>query len=120
MACPDDSDRQELMHLWRPVLTSPTTHETGSCVCPITCKNGIIRQIRLFITPLPSGEQFVVYEDLTPRNEAERLHAMFATMVNSSPDAPSLYRSLNTLIPPSPLKKIPAQVEVISEIPKKW
>ncbi|WP_321506300.1 PAS domain-containing protein [uncultured Methanoregula sp.] len=120
MAFPDVSERRDLMRLWRRDPASLSTHDTGSCVCSITCKNGTVRQIRLFITPLQDGEQFVVYEDLTSKNEAERLHTMFATMVNSSADAPSLYRSLNNMFPPSQLRKTPSPVEAIVEIPRKW
>ena len=47
---------------------------------------------------LQSGEQFVVYEDLTPKKESERLHSILASIVNSSDDAIALYRSLNNSI----------------------
>lgn len=96
----DESDRQEMMLTWKLDPADPTTHDVGSHVFPITCKDGTIRQIKIFRATLQSGEQFVVYEDLTPKKEAERLHSVLASIVNSSNDAPSLYRNLNTTFPP--------------------
>lgn len=87
------------------VLTSKSdvkpavTGEVRACVFPVTCKDGAVRQINFFRATLHSGEQFVVYEDLTPKQEAERLHAVLATIVNSSNNAIDLYRNLNSTSP---------------------
>lgn len=70
-------------------------------VYPVTCKNGTIRQITFFKATLNCGEKFVVYEDLTQKQEAERLHSLLATIVNSSNNPIDLYRKLNeTSSPP--------------------
>lgn len=94
-----ESDRQELMLNGRQDPADPTTHDGGSHVFPITCKDGTVRQINFYRATLQSGEHFVVYEDLTPKKEAERLHTVLASIVNTSNDAPSLYRSLKKTFP---------------------
>lgn len=99
-AFPDISERQEIMLLWRRTPADPALQDAGPRVFPVLCRDGNIRQIRFFWATLQSGEQFVVYEDLTPKKEAERLHTVLASIVNTSNDAPSLYRRLNTPVPP--------------------
>jgi PAS domain S-box-containing protein len=94
-----EDEREEIMLSWRPEPANPAPQDGGSRIFSITCKDGTIRQINFFQATLQSGEQFVVYEDLTPKKEAERLHTMLASIVNSSNDAPSLYRSLHNSFP---------------------
>jgi PAS domain S-box-containing protein len=100
-AFPDCSpaEREDIMLSWRQTSSGPAPHDAGANVFPVTCKDGSIRQVSFFRATLQSGEQFVVYEDLTPKKEAERLHSMLASIVNSSDDAPSLYRSLGNSLP---------------------
>jgi PAS domain S-box-containing protein len=117
-AFPDPAERQEILLLWRHDSVNSPTPDVRSCVCPVTCKNGTVRQIKLFKATLQSGEQFVVYEDLTPKKEAERLHTMLASIVNSSNDAPSLYRSLHNTFPPA--RKTPGLPEGVTVITKRW
>jgi PAS domain S-box-containing protein len=94
-----EAERQEIMLSWRQNPAGSAPHDAGPAVFPVTCRDGTVRQITFFPTTLPTGEQFVMYEDLTPKKEAERLHMMLASIVNSSNDAPSLYRSLNNSLP---------------------
>ena len=54
---------------------------------PVTCKDGSVRQIHFCPITLTSGEQFVVYEDLTDKTESDRLRSVLASIVNSSNDA---------------------------------
>jgi PAS domain S-box-containing protein len=54
---------------------------------PVTCKDGTTRQIHFCPITLASGEQFVVYEDLTDKTESERLRSILVSIVNSSNDA---------------------------------
>jgi PAS domain S-box-containing protein len=98
LAFPDVSERKEAMLRWKKDLAQSITGEAGPCVFPVTCKDGTVRQINFFRATLESGEQFVVYEDLTPKKESERLHSVLASIVNSSNDAITLYRSLNNSI----------------------
>ena len=100
-AFPDSSeaDRCDSLLALKQDPAGSAPHVGGPSVFPVTCKDGFVRQINFFRATLQSGEQFVVYEDLTPKKEAERLHTMLASIVNSSDDAPSLYRNLNKSFP---------------------
>ena len=99
-AFPHTSDRQEIMQSWRSDPLQSPPHTMDTVTVPISGKDGFIRQVSIFQITLQNGEKFVVYEDLTPKKEAERLHTVLATIVNSSDDAPSLYRSLNNVYSP--------------------
>jgi PAS domain S-box-containing protein len=98
MAFPDIYKRKEAMLTWKKDIAHSITGEVRPRVFPVTCKDGTIRQINFFRATLLSGEQFVVYEDLTPKKESERLHSVLASIVNSSNDAITLYRGLNNSI----------------------
>ena len=99
MAFPDMSVRKEAMLMGKNNHADTITHDVGSWVVPVTCKDGTVCHINFFRATLHNGEQFVVYEDLTPKKESERLHSVLASIVNSSNDAITLYRSLNSSIP---------------------
>jgi PAS domain S-box-containing protein len=94
IAFPDISQRREAMLTWKEECAHPMTREVRSCVFPVTSKDGTVRPVSFFQATLQNGEQFVVYEDLTPKKESERLHSVLASIVNSSNDAISLYRNL--------------------------
>ena len=69
-----------------------------------------------FSEPLSrTGEQFVVYEDLTPKKEAERLHTVLASIVNSSDDA---HPCTEVSITPSLIKVNIDKISGISAIAK--
>ena len=95
-AFPDISERMVAVHTLKDDVGHATTGEVRPCVFPIMCKDRTVRQITIFRATLPGGEQFEVYEDLTPKQEAERLHTVLATIVNSSSNAIDLYRNLNS------------------------
>lgn len=99
LAFPDISMREEAKLIWKSDFTHSVTGEVWSYVFPVRCKDGTVCQINFFQVTLQSGEQFVVYEDLTPKKESERLQSILATIVNSSEDAIALYRNLNNSIP---------------------
>ncbi len=98
MAFPDISERKEVMLIWKNDPGHSVTDGARPAVFPVTCKDGAVRPIKFYIATLQSGEQFVVYEDLTPKKESERLHSVLASIVNSSTDAITLYRNLNNSI----------------------
>lgn len=79
----------------------PLTREMSPCVRLVTCKDGTVRQINFFEATLNSGEKFVVYEDLTQKQEAKRLQSVLATIVNSSNNPIDLYRRLTSHSPPT-------------------
>ncbi|HII99303.1 MAG TPA: PAS domain S-box protein, partial [Methanoregula sp.] len=74
----------------------PLAREMSPCVRLVTCKDGTVRQINFFEATLNSGEKFVVYEDLTQKQEAKRLQSVLATIVNSSNNPIDLYRRLTS------------------------
>ncbi|WP_292348442.1 PAS domain-containing protein [Methanoregula sp. PtaB.Bin085] len=100
-AFPDMSAREchECMHTLKQDPSGSAPHVAVPAILPVTCKDGFVRQVNFYRTTLQNGEQFIVCEDLTPKKEAERLHTMLASIVNTSDDAPSLYRSLNKSVP---------------------
>ena len=79
----------------------PLAREMSPCVRLVTCKDGTVRQINFFEATLNSGEKFVVYEDLTQKQEAKRLQSVLATIVNSSNNPIDLYRRLTSHSPPT-------------------
>ncbi len=93
-AFPDSSEREVIVHTMRADPAQSKYGEVRSGVFPVTCKDGTVRPVNFFRSTLQSGEQFVVYEDLTPKKESERLHSVLASIVNSSSDAITLYRNL--------------------------
>lgn len=99
MAFPNIPERMEAMHSLKDDFGNAITDGGRPYVFPVRCKDGTVRQINFFRATLHSGEQFVVYEDLTPKQEAERLHTVLATIVNSSNNAIDLYRNLNSTSP---------------------
>ncbi len=98
-AFPVLSEREEAMLIWRENLVRSIAGEVRPCVFPVSCKDGTVRPINFFRATLQTGEQFVVYEDLTPKKESERLHSILASIVNSSNNAIDLYRNLNSTYP---------------------
>jgi PAS domain S-box-containing protein len=98
LAFPEITVREEAILTWKEDRAHAVTGDAKPCLFPVTCKDRTVRQINFFRSTLQGGEQFVVYEDLTPKKEAERLHSVLASIVNSSNDAITIYRSLNTTI----------------------
>jgi PAS domain S-box-containing protein len=85
-AFPDITDRTNAIKTWK-----QDRCEDWDMAKPrlfsITCKDGSVRQIHFCPITLKSGEQFVVYEDLTDKTESDRLRSILASIVNSSSDA---------------------------------
>jgi len=86
-AFPDETGRNEAILTWKNDIAHSSPEDVRSRVYPVTCKDGTVRQVRFFPLNLQNGEQFVVYEDLTPKNESERLRSILASIVDSSNDA---------------------------------
>ena len=85
-AFPDITDRTNAIKTWK-----QDRCEDWDMAKPrlfsITCKDGSVRQIHFCPITLKSGEQFVVYEDLTDKTESDRLRSILSSIVNSSSDA---------------------------------
>ncbi len=100
-AFPNISVRNEVIPVWKNDHSNSIADEGRPIVFPVTCKDRAVRQVKFFRATLQTGEQFVVYEDLSSKKESERLHSVLASIVNSSTDAITLYRNLNDSIPTS-------------------
>ena len=86
-AFPNENERQVMLLTWKNAVEQSNSDDVRSLVYPVTCKDGSVRQVLFFPVTLENGEQFVVYEDLTPKNESERLRSILASIVESSNDA---------------------------------
>jgi len=86
-AFPNENERQAVILTWKNAVEKSSPYDVRSLIYPVTCKNGTVRQVQFFPVTLENGEQFVVYEDLTPKNESERLRSILASIVESSNDA---------------------------------
>lgn len=85
-AFPDSTARDEAIRTWqRDALSRPGG--AGYCWYKVTSKDRTVCQIRCIPVTLQTGEQFVVYEDLTQKNESDRLRSVLASIVDSSNDA---------------------------------
>jgi PAS domain S-box-containing protein len=86
-AFPDTDERLNAIRTWKQGRGHEVWSGARPVLFPVTCKNGTVRQIHFCPITLLSGEQFVVYEDLTDKTESERLRSVLASIVNSSNDA---------------------------------
>ena len=85
-AFPNSTDRTNAIQTWKQDRCEDWDMVKPR-LFPITCKDGSVRQIHFCPITLKSGEQFVVYEDLTDKTESDRLRSILASIVNSSSDA---------------------------------
>jgi PAS domain S-box-containing protein len=86
-AFPGYADRMNVISAWRLGRGHEEWNEAKPLLFPVTCKDGTVRQIHFCPITLLTGEQFVVYEDLSDKSESDRLRSVLASIVNSSNDA---------------------------------
>ena len=86
-AFPNENERQAGILTWKNAVEKSSPYDVRSLIYPVTCKDGTVREVQFFPVTIENGKQFVVYEDLTPKNESERLRSMLASLVESSNDA---------------------------------
>ena len=86
-AFPDYTERMNVIRAWRLGRGHEEWNEAKPLLFPVTCKDGTVRQIHFCPITLLTGEQFVVYEDLSDKTESDRLRSVLASIVNSSNDA---------------------------------
>lgn len=99
LAFPELPEHPEILPQQEDYSGYPLAREKSPSVRLVTCKDGTVRQINFFEATLNSGEKFVVYEDLTQKQEAKRLQSVLATIVNSSNNPMELYRKLTSHSP---------------------
>jgi PAS domain S-box-containing protein len=86
-AFPDSAERTNAIRTWKLNRGHDEWNEAKPLVFPVTCKDATVRQIHFCPITLLTGEQFVVYEDLSDKTESDRLRSVLASIVNSSNDA---------------------------------
>ncbi|PKL68080.1 MAG: hypothetical protein CVV30_12110 [Methanomicrobiales archaeon HGW-Methanomicrobiales-1] len=84
---PDITDRINAIRTWKQYRGHVGWNNERPLIFPVTCKDATVRQIHFCPITLASGEQFIVYEDLTDKAESDRLRSVLASIVNSSNDA---------------------------------
>jgi PAS domain S-box-containing protein len=70
-AYPDPAYRQQVMTDWKIYLHESQFAETKPRTFTVTCKDGSTKVIHFRAVPLGGGDQLVLYEDITERQEAE-------------------------------------------------
>ncbi|PKL57991.1 MAG: hypothetical protein CVV34_04660, partial [Methanomicrobiales archaeon HGW-Methanomicrobiales-5] len=86
-AFPESTERMSAIYNRKPDLVCTEWDVVKPHLFPVTCQDGTIRQTHFCPITLASGEQFVVYEDLTDKTESDRLRSVLVSIVNSSHDA---------------------------------
>jgi len=71
-AFPDPEYRKEVMASWQEDLKNYPNLEIRPRIYEVNCKGGARRTILFRPVTLPSGKQFIIYEDITDREQAEK------------------------------------------------
>ncbi len=87
LAFPDHAYRTKVIATWKEDLARAKVGEVRERTFRTRTKHGKDLEISYKPVTMPDGQQFVVYEDLTGRREAEKLQATMASIVESSDDA---------------------------------
>lgn len=86
-AFPDISERSQALSQWLVDLNDSQIGEVRPRAFAVRCKDGATREIIFRPVSLANGDQFVVYEDITERKNAEKVQSFLAGIVASSLDA---------------------------------
>jgi PAS domain S-box-containing protein len=81
----DNNESANLIRTWKQDLEA-----TGAGIphkIPVTSKDGTTRQISIHPITITRDEQVVIYDDLTDKDESDRLRFFLASIVSSSNDA---------------------------------
>ena len=86
-AFPDIKVMQHARALWLRDLRQSKQGEIRSRRFSVRCKDGTFCSVMFHPVTLPDGCQLIIYEDVTEREEAERVRNLLAAIVRSSHDA---------------------------------
>jgi len=93
-AYPDTEYRRKVMADWKEDLSSYGNLEIRPRIYEVRCKGGDFRTIIFRPVTLPTGKQFIVYEDITDRTRAEQeigIVAEIGRLVSSTLDIDEVY-----------------------------
>ena len=71
-AYPDEEYRRNVISTWRLDLESAKSSELRPRMYSVTCKNGEVKEVLFRPVTMETGDEFVLYEDITERVHAER------------------------------------------------
>jgi PAS domain S-box-containing protein len=71
-AYPDEEYRRNVISAWRSDLESAKSSEPRPRMYSVTCKNGEVKEVLFRPVTTETGDEFVLYEDITERVHAER------------------------------------------------
>ncbi|MFZ4440865.1 MAG: PAS domain S-box protein [Syntrophales bacterium] len=72
MAFPNPENRKKVIAAWKEDLNNYPNLEIRPRIYEVSCKGGGLRTILFRSVALPSGKQFIIYEDITDREQAEK------------------------------------------------
>jgi diguanylate cyclase (GGDEF)-like protein/PAS domain S-box-containing protein len=81
-AYPKPEYREQAKNLWITDLKNTDQHEVRPREFTVTCKDGTVRDVIFKPVTMADGKQFVVYEDITERKEAEE-RLQYSTLYDS-------------------------------------
>jgi PAS domain S-box-containing protein len=87
LAYPDPQYRELVKKIWISDLVSADIGEARPRIFSVTCKDGTRKDILFRPVTMDDKSQFIVYEDVTEREHAERTKNLLAALVLSSDDA---------------------------------
>ncbi len=71
-AFPDPENYKNVIAAWKEDLNNYPNLEIRPRIYEVSCKGGDLRTILFRSVALPSGKQFIIYEDITDREQAEK------------------------------------------------
>jgi PAS domain S-box-containing protein len=71
-AYPDEEYRKNVTSAWRSDLDSAKSSEPMPRIYSVTCKNGEVKEVLFRTVIMETGDEFVLYEDITERVHTER------------------------------------------------
>ncbi len=81
-AYPKSEYREQVRKIWISDLKNATASEARPREFTVTCKNGTVRDVNFKTISMEDEKQFIVYEDITERREAEE-RLQYSTLYDS-------------------------------------
>ncbi|MBN1269329.1 MAG: PAS domain S-box protein [Kiritimatiellae bacterium] len=86
-AFPDEAYRHEVIGLWKSDLAAARPGECRPRTFSVRCKDGTAKDVYFRPVTMSTGDQFVIYEDITERRQAEVMLRKMQFAIEHSADA---------------------------------